>query len=85
MSLSITWAKALLEDCEWQETRLKGCISVEYKMMKVGYYEVHSLLIEAERIAEGALQMLEYASKNSLAPAIYPQLGESLVGDARNT
>ena len=74
-------AKALLEDCEWQEARLKGRISVEYKMMKVGYYE----LVEAERIAEGALQMLEYASKNSLAPAIYPQLGESLVGDACNT
>jgi hypothetical protein len=54
-------------------------------MMKMGYYEVHSLLIEAERIAKGALQMLEYASKNSLVPAIYPQLGESLVGDARNT
>ena len=78
-------AKALVEDCEWQETRLKGCISVEYKMMKAGYSEVHSLLVEAERIAKDALQMLEYASKNSLAPAIYPQLGKSLVGDACNT
>ena len=60
--------KALLEDCERQETRLKGGISAEYGMMKTGYSEVHGLLVNADRIAEDALQMLDYASKKSLAP-----------------
>ena len=68
-------AKALLEDCERQETRLKGGISAEYDEMKTGYSEVHGLLVEADRIAEDALQVLEYMSKKSLAHAIYPQLG----------
>ena len=68
-------AEALLEDCERQESRLKGGISAEYDMMKTGYSEVHGLLVEADRIAEDALQVLEYASKKSLAPAIYLQLG----------
>ena len=44
--------------------------------MKAGYSEVHSLLVGADHIAEEALQALEYASKNSLAHAIYLQLGE---------
>ena len=69
-------AKALFEDCERQEARLKRRISVEYNMMKTGYSEVHSLLVGADHIAEEALQALEYASKNSLAHAIYLQLGE---------
>ena len=60
-------AKALLKDCERQETRLKGGISAEYDMMKTGYSEVHGLLVEADRIAEDALQVLDYASKKSLA------------------
>ena len=64
-------AEALLEDCERQQTRLKGGISAEYDMMKTGYSEIHGLLVEADRIAEDALQVLEYASKKSLAPAIY--------------
>ena len=54
-------------------------------MMKAGYSEIHGLLVEAERIVKDALQMFEHASKNSLAPAIYPQLGESLASEARNT
>ena len=53
--------------------------------MKAGYSEIHGLLVEADRIAEDALQLLEHASKNSLAPARYPQLGESLASEARNT
>ena len=60
-------AKALLKDCERQENRLKGGISAEYNMMKTGYSEVHGLLVEADRIAEDALQVFEYASKKSLA------------------
>ena len=55
-------AKALLEDCERQQTRLKGNISVEYDNMEEGYSDVHGLLVEADRIAEEALQVLEYAS-----------------------
>ena len=50
-------AKALLKDCERQESRLKGGISAEYDMMKTGYSEVHGLLVEADRIAEDALQV----------------------------
>ena len=61
-------AKALLKDCERQENRLKGGISAEYNMMKTGYSEVHGLLVEADHIAEDALQVLEFASKKSLAP-----------------
>ena len=61
-------AKALLKDCERQEARLKGGISPEYDEMKTGYSEVHGLLVEADRIAEDALQVLDYASKKSLAP-----------------
>ncbi len=62
-------AKALLKDCEQQETRLKGGISAEYDEMKKGYSQVYGLLVEADLIAEDALQALEYASKKSLAPA----------------
>ena len=58
-------AKALLEDCERQQTQLKRGISVEYNMIKTGYSEVHGLLVEADRIAEDALQVLEYASQTS--------------------
>ena len=78
-------AIALLEDCERQEARLKGGISAEYDKMKSGYSEVHGLLVEADRIAEDALQVLEYMSKKSLAHARYPQLGENSAGNARNT
>ena len=78
-------AKALLEDCERQQTRLKGGISVEYGMMKTGYSEVHGLLVDADRIAEDALQVLEYTSKKSLAHARYLQLGKNLAGNAHNT
>ena len=59
-------AKTLLKDCERQEARLKGGISAEYDEMKTGYSEVHGLLVEADRIAEDALQVLEYTSKKSL-------------------
>ena len=78
-------AEALLEDCERQETRLKGGISTEYVMMKTGYSEVHGLLVDADRIAEDALQVLDYRSKNSLVHARYLQLGENSAGKARNT
>ena len=78
-------AKTLLKDCKRQEARLKGGISAEYDEMKTGYSEVHGLLVEADRIAEEALQVLEYASKNSLVHARYPQLGENSAGNARNT
>ena len=57
-----------MKDCERQETRLKGGISAEYDEMKTGFSEVHGLLVEADRIAEDALQVLDYASKKSLAP-----------------
>ena len=77
--------EALLEDCERQQTRLKGGISVEYNMMKTGYSEVHGLLVEADRIAEDALQMLEYASKNSLAHAGYLQLDGNSASNTHNT
>ena len=66
-----------MEDCERQQTRLKGNISVEYDNMEEGYSDVHGLLVEADRIAEDALQVFEYASKKSLAYARYPQLGEN--------
>jgi hypothetical protein len=68
-------AKALLEDCERQEALLKGGISAEYVMMKTGYSEVHGLLVDADRIAEDALQVLNYRSKNSLVHAKYLQIG----------
>ena len=58
-------ANALLKDCEWQQTRLKGGISVEYTMMKTGYSEVHGLLVESDCIAEDALEVLEYTLKSS--------------------
>jgi hypothetical protein len=70
-------AKALLENCERQETRLKGGISAEYGMMKTGYSKVHGLLVDADRIAEDALQVHEYTSKKSLVHARYLQLGEN--------
>ena len=70
-------AKALLKDCERQQTRLKGGISAEYDNMKTGYSEVHGLLVEADRIAEDALQVHEYTSKKSLVHARYLQLGEN--------
>jgi hypothetical protein len=54
-------------------------------MMKTGYSEVHGLLVEADRIAEDALQMLEYASKNSLAHAGYLQLDGNSAGNTHNT
>ena len=63
----MTTQKAL-SDCERQENRLKVGISAEYNMMKTGYSEVHGLLVEADHIAEDALQVLEFASKKSLAP-----------------
>jgi hypothetical protein len=53
--------------------------------MKTGYSEVHGLLVEAIRIAEDALKALEYASKKSLTPARYPQLGENRTGNVHNT
>ena len=55
-----------LKDCERQEARSKGGISAEYDMIKTGYSEVHGLLVDADRIAEDALQVLEYTSKKSL-------------------
>ncbi|MDB2535767.1 hypothetical protein N9X29_01960 [Amylibacter sp.] len=58
----------ILKDCERQEARLKSGISAEYDNMKTGYSEVHGLLVDADLIAEDALQVLEYASKKSLAP-----------------
>ena len=67
-------AKTLLKDCERQEARLKGGIFDEYDEMKNVYSEVHGLLVEADRIAEDALQVLEYTTKKSYAPASYPQL-----------
>ena len=70
-------AEALLEDCERQEARLKGGISAEYDEMKTGYSEVHGLLVDADRIAEDALQVHEYTSKKSLVHARYLQLGEN--------
>ena len=59
-------AKALLEDCERQQTRLKGGNSAEYDKMKAGYSQVHGLLVDADRITEDALQVLQYTSKKSL-------------------
>ena len=53
--------------------------------MKTGYSDVYGLLVQADRIAEDALQALEYASKNSLAHATYLQLGRNSAGNARNT
>ena len=70
-------AEALMEDCERQQTRLKGGISVEYDEMKTGYSEVHGLLVDADRIAEDALQVHEYTSKKSLVHARYLQLGKN--------
>ena len=78
-------AKTLLKDCERQEARLKGGIFDEYDEMKNVYSEVHGLLVEADRIAEDALQVLDYASKKSLIHARYPQLDENSAGNARNT
>ena len=66
-----------LKDCERQEARLKSGISAEYDNMKKGYSKVYGLLVESDRIAEDALQVLEYMSKKSLAHARYPQLGEN--------
>jgi len=68
---------ALLKDCARHEARLKGGISPEYDEIKTGFSEVHGLLVEADRIAEDALQVSEYASKKSLVHARYPQLGEN--------
>ena len=45
--------------------------------MKKGYSKVYGLLVESDRIAEDALQVLEYMSKKSLAHARYHQLGEN--------
>ncbi|MDC0121555.1 hypothetical protein OAI29_07205 [Amylibacter sp.] len=56
-------AKTLLKDCKRQEARLKGGISAEYDNMKTGCSEVHGLLVEADRIAEDALQVHEYRKK----------------------
>ena len=70
-------AKALLEDCKRQQIRLKGGISAEYDEMRTGYSEVHGLLVDADRIAEDALQVHEYTSKKSLVHARYLQLGEN--------
>jgi hypothetical protein len=78
-------AKALLEDCERQQTRLKGGNSAEYDKMKTGYSQVHGLLDDADHITEDALQVLQYTSKKSLPPEIYPELGENLAGNAHNT
>ena len=64
-----------MEDCERQQTRLKGEISVEYDETKTGYSDLYGLLVQADRIAEDALQALEYTAKNSLAHARYLQLG----------
>ena len=76
---------ALLKDCARHEARLKGGISPEYDEIKTGFSEVHGLLVEADRIAEDALQVLDYASKKSLIHARYPQLDENSAGNARNT
>ena len=78
-------AKALLEDCERQQTQLKGGKSAEYDKMKTGYSQVHGLLDDADHITEDALQVLQYTSKKSLPPEIYPELGENLAGNAHNT
>ena len=56
-------AKSLLEDCKRQQTRLKGGISAEYDKIKTGISDVYDLLVDADRIAEDALQLLKYASK----------------------
>ena len=53
--------------------------------MKTGYSDVYGLLVQADRIAEDALQALEYASKNFLAHATYLQLGGNSAGNALNT
>ena len=65
LDIAKVMAKALLKDCEQQETRLKGGISAEYDNMKTGYSDVHGLLVVADRIAEDALQALECTSKKS--------------------
>ena len=41
---------------------------------KTGCFDLYGLLVQADRIAEDALQALEYTSKNSLAHARYLQL-----------
>ena len=78
-------AKALLEDCERQQTRLNDEISVQYDETKTGCFDLYGLLVQADRIAEDALQVLDYASKKSLIHARYPQLDENSAGNARNT
>ena len=68
-------AKALLKDCEQQEARLKGGISAEYDEMKKGYSQVYGLLVEADLIAEDALQVLEYASRKLWAYLYFDDIG----------
>ena len=52
---------------------------------KTGCFDLYGLLVQADRIAEDALQVLDYASKKSLIHARYPQLDENSAGNARNT
>ena len=49
----------LLENCEAQQTRLKRGIKVEYAAIKSGCSDIYALLVDADRIAQRALDLVD--------------------------
>lgn len=54
-----TQAKQLLVDCEVQRLRLKRGIKAEYGAIKSGHSELYDLLIDADRISQHALELVD--------------------------
>ena len=52
-------ADQLLDQCEAQRVRLKGGIKVEYPAIKSGQSELYDLLVDADRIAQRALDLVD--------------------------
>ncbi|MDB9857585.1 hypothetical protein OAC63_04250 [Amylibacter sp.] len=51
-------AHELLMDCEAQRVRLKGGIKTEYAAIKSGQSELYDLLVDADHIAQRALELV---------------------------
>lgn len=54
-----TRAKQLLKDCETQRVRLKAGIKTEYAAIKSGCSDLYALLVDADRIAQRALDLVD--------------------------
>ena len=59
LKLAQATANQLLKDCETQRLRLKSGIKTEYAAIKSGQSELYDLLVDADHIAQRALELVE--------------------------